>query len=180
MYFIFGIFLADGSEAAADAGLRARHLKFGVGQRQILRGPILSGGITQQSRYFPSLCDFKFTFAKNPDSIHYIVPTTCPAIDTFALKIYDAKLKIKRIRPYPQILASLEAKLNDGGRAFYPINNIHVRHFIMETGLTYKRFADILVPSYAPKYLILGLMEQDGLQVRNFYNEIFQPLLCIF
>ena len=162
----------DPSLKGGDEELRDRWEKFSVGQTQRLYVPILSPSCSQ-TRFYPSLTDFRFVFTKNDKNLRF----TCPAdkTDDFDLKIHSCKLFIKRVELYPEKMAELENSLSNSIPAIYYIKNQYIRTFAVEQGLTEKRMSNILLTDYLPEYIIIGLLETKDLKGhRNASNFNFQ------
>ena len=92
--------------------IKKRYLRFSEGKAVTLYGPLLSSGVTQNSRAFPPLCDFKFVFRKNPEAFHITKPSAL--VGEFYIQILDFKIKLKRLVPFNSVMKSIEDKLNSG------------------------------------------------------------------
>ena len=99
-------------ESGGDAIIKKRYDRFSEGKRVKLYGPLLSSGVTQNSRAFPPLSDFKFVFRKNPETFHITKESSMDG--TFFIQIIDFKIKLKRMIPFNSVLRSIETKINAG------------------------------------------------------------------
>ena len=124
----------------------------------MLYGPIMHP-IAQQSRYLPCLTKLDFTFFKQTShSILLIKPSNVTG--DFRIKIHDMSIFLKHVTLYPETLNAIETRLNNGQPANYYFENIIIRDFALARGLTSIRIPDVLLTSYQPKELFLGILEK--------------------
>lgn len=81
-------------EKDGDDSIKRRYDRFSLGKRVRLYGPVLSSGVTQCHKVFPSLTKVKITFTKSDGAFQIVRPTA--ADGDYFIKIDDACLNLKR------------------------------------------------------------------------------------
>lgn len=84
----------DPAEDNGDAAILKRYNRIKGGVDVMLRGPLLSFGLTHSARIFPALTNFQFKFVKN--SQNFLITKTAATAGTFQVFLKDFYLKIKR------------------------------------------------------------------------------------
>lgn len=152
-----------GDQASGDAAMASRYARFSEGKKVTLIGPLLSSGVTNLGKIFPSLTDIKFTFRRHSNHARTVTQPTA-AKDEYIVKIVDAALHCKRIKPYANILSSIESRLNSKTAAPYFFDHHVTRSWTIEKGTNSKRIENLLKTNYAPKEMIVGFMDSNELQ----------------
>ena len=146
---------ADPSAAAGDPGVKARYARYGLGEKNKIYIPILTG-IASQLRALPSLLPMKIVFSKGPIGWRVLKPSG--AAETYDLRIYDAVLHVRRLVLYPTKLNHLESRIGQSAAKYY-FKHSYARSFPIDTGTSSIRVPDILLCNYLPEYLTICFLE---------------------
>ena len=141
-----------------DAAIALRFKHTGMGKRFFIRIPLMAN-ICSQSRILPSLTELSFVYTKSDPAFKVCYPAAVKA--TFDVQIHQAFLTLKRVKLYPSLESQLNQKLQNGTLMQYFFENQYVRNFTILAGQVTARIPDILLQSYEPDYILIGLVEES-------------------
>ena len=122
--------------------------------------PVLNN-VCCQSRFFPSLVDFKFIFTKNDPNFKFC--TTSDNTVNYDIAIHQAYLQLKKVHLYPNVEEQLNSRLTSGIPMQFYIQNMYARTFPIIKGQTSVRIPEVFLNPYLPQTCYVGVMEETDL-----------------